>query len=93
MFSPPILASQIVHAYGQSQSGIVPELVMVINILIPQGDPDHSLPQQSWNRMLDPRRIAVVRKTVGQAAGEVPDLIGFLEQDRSGIGGNDAAIK
>ena len=43
--------------------------------------------------MLGPKRIAVIGKAVRQAAGEVQELIGWLPQDHSGVGGNHPAVE
>ena len=66
---------------------------MVIEILVPQGQPLQALGQKLGERMLDEAGIARVAKTRGQGAGDAQPVIDLAEQQHAAIAGEVAGGK
>ena len=61
-----LLTQQIALAANEGLQRIAPQVVMVINVFVAQGQPVNALGQQRFQGVFDIARVAVVDKTVGQ---------------------------
>ncbi len=68
-------------------------MVVVVEILIPQRQPEHTLRNQIQQRVLDLLRAAVVGEASGEAPHDPGPLFQLLQQQRSPVGGDVAPIE
>jgi len=72
---------------------VMAQVLVVIEVLVPQRHPEHALPDQRPHRMLNQVRIARIDKTPCQPIDQTDRFIGLPEQQRSGIRADRAAVK
>jgi hypothetical protein len=68
-------------------------LLVIVEILVPQGDPEHPLADECPYRVLDPLRLTLVDKAARQSIDQSDRFVGALQQQCSGIGADRAAVK
>ena len=73
----PCLACQIVTAARQRQQAVPSDLVVVVEIIVTQREPQHPLPGQRFDRVLCSGRIAVVLEASPKPPGQVENLVRF----------------
>jgi hypothetical protein len=69
------------------------ELVVVVQILIPQRNADNPLHHQRLERMLGVGRIAAVLEAGRQATGQAQHPVRGPQQQRTGVAGDGTASK
>jgi hypothetical protein len=72
---------------------VVPELVMVDQVLVPERDAEHALRHHRLDRVLDLRLGTVVTETRREPRRQADRPIGRPEQQRPGIRGDLAAVE
>jgi hypothetical protein len=72
---------------------IVPQLVVVVEILVAERDSEHPLTDQGRNLMLDIFRTPLVAKAQRKPVHHSDRSIGRSQQQRSGVGGDQPAIE
>ena len=72
---------------------VVPQPVVVDQVLVPQGDPDHPLADHCRDSMLDPRRVPAVREAGREPLDQADRAVGRAEQQRAGIRGHRPAVE
>ena len=92
-FTHPFLAGHIGATTGQRQRAVVTQSVMVVQILIAGRQRQHPLCDQGLKAMLDPRWIAIVRKTGRQSTGHVKQPVSFTKQQYAAIRCQSTAVK
>src|SRR4051794_31301683 len=68
----------------------MPEFVMIVEVLVPERDPEHALADEGSHLVLDQVRAAPVRKAGRKTSDQVDYPVGRPEQQRSGIRGERA---
>jgi hypothetical protein len=64
---------------------IVSQLLVIVQILIPQRDPEHALADHRPDRMLDQIRPTLVDEAAGQPVNQSDRLIHTPQQQHSGV--------
>jgi hypothetical protein len=82
---------QLAGEHGQHR--IVPQLVVVDQILVAERDAEDALADQRGDRVLDPLRVAGIAEAGGEAPDQADRPIGGAEQQRAGIGGDRPAVE
>jgi hypothetical protein len=72
---------------------VVPQRLVIVEILVPERDPEHPLRHQRAHRVLDRPRITVIHKALGQAVNQPDRFIRALQQQRPGIRAHPSAIE
>src|SRR5208337_2276814 len=79
---------------GQHREGwIVTQLVVVVQILVAERQPEDALSDQGLDLMLDEARIPPVGEASGKAAHEAEAAIDLPQQQRAGIRGDRPAVE
>ena len=76
-----------------AEHGIVPQLIMVDDVLVAERDAEDALAQHCWKLMDDERRAAAILETRSETRHEADRRIGLTEQQRTCIRGDLAAIE
>jgi hypothetical protein len=88
-----ILPCGVLLADQRRQEGIMPKIIVVKQVLIPQGQGVYPLSHEFFDRVLDKLRIAMI----GEATGELPKDPGskfdFSQQDSAAIRTDRPAVK
>jgi hypothetical protein len=71
----------------------VTQLVVIDQVLIAEGDPEHPLRHHRRDRVLDLRRGAMVDETRREPPHQIDRPIGRAEQQRPGVRGDLAAVE
>ena len=66
---------------------------MVVEILVAQAQPVHTLLDQRFDGMLDPIRIPMVGEALAQPTQNPGPLLHFAQQDAPGVGGDLTAVE
>ena len=77
----------------QRQQGILPQLIVVVQILVAQSDTVHALPHQLADAVFHQVRSPVIAKTGGELAQDSGALFHRAQQQRSGFRGDLSAIE
>jgi hypothetical protein len=72
---------------------VVAQLVVVDQVLVAQGDPEHPLTHQARHRVLDQFGRPVIGETAGKALDQPELARGGAEQHGTGLRGHPAAVK
>ena len=88
-----ILAARCQLARQNGHDRIVPQLIVVVEILIPQRNPNYPLPDKRCDRVFDKLRAPLVVKAGRKSIYQPNRTIRSSEQQRSGVRGNGATIK
>ena len=64
---------------------IVPQLLVIVEILVPQRHPKHPLPDQRPHRVFDQLRVALIDEAPSQPIDQPDRLIRAPQQQRSGV--------
>jgi hypothetical protein len=91
--APPLLPLHIILVQRHGQHRIVPQLVVIVEILVAQRQPKHALRDEVQQRMLDLLGVAVVGEAGGEAPYDSRARLQFLQQQGSPIGGDVAPIE
>jgi hypothetical protein len=75
------------------QHRIVPQVVVVDEVLIAERDPEHPLADQGGQPMLDAVRVVGVAEARREPPDQADGAIGGAEQQRAGIGGDRPTIE
>lgn len=75
------------------QQGIVPQLLVVVEVLVAQTHGKDPLLEQLLDRELDQLRVAKVVETGGEAAENVRAGLDFPQEQGPRVGSNRAAVK
>ena len=76
--SPPILTVGLFFTDHHRQQGIVPQLIMIVEILVAQGQPINPLGDEFFDRMLDQIGITMIGETPGKLPDDARDPFGLL---------------
>ena len=71
----------------------MPQLIVVIEVLVAEGESHHPLGEQFVNGELDPLRIAKVGETPRELPDDAAVLLDLTEQPGPGAGGDATAIE
>jgi hypothetical protein len=82
---------QLAGEHGQHW--VVPQVVMVDQVLVAERDAEDTLADQRGDLMLDPRRVASVAEAAGEALDQPDGAVGGTEQQRAGIRGDRPAVE
>ena len=93
LLPPPVLALHVPLAGQQRQQGILPQLIVVVEILVAQGDAVHALPHQLADAVFHQVRSPVIAKTGGELAQDAGALFHRAQQQRPGFRGDLSAIE
>ena len=66
---------------------------MVVEVLVSECDADDALHDQGLDRVFDEGGVAAVLEAGGEFAGQAEHLVGGAKQQRTGIGGDGAAVE
>ena len=88
-----ILARGIALADHDGQERIVPQLVVIIEVFVTQGQSEDPLPQKLLDRVFDPFFVAMIGKTLSQLPDDARVLLDLSQQQTTGIRGDRAAVK
>jgi len=88
-----LLALRLQLAGQSRQHRIVPQLVVVVEVLIAQRDAEHPLTDQSCNRVLDALRVAPVPEASGKPANQPDRLVGPSQQQCTRVRADHAAVE
>jgi len=88
---PPAPRSELADQHSKDR--IVPQRLVIVQVLVPERDPKDPLRHQRPHRVLDRARITIVHKAPGQAVNQPDRFIGALQQQRPGIGCHPPAIE
>ena len=66
---------------------------MIIEVFIPQGQAENTLPQQLFEAMLDAARIASIHEAIGETAKDAKLLIELLKHQHTGIAAQMSAVE
>jgi len=80
-----VLASRLELAGQRREHGVVAQLIVVDEILVPQRDPEHPLRHHGRDAVLDQGRCAAVLETGGEPVHQADRPISGPKQHRSGI--------
>jgi hypothetical protein len=89
----PGLAGGIGPANDGSQEGVASEVVVVVEVLVAQGQGVDALGDELLEGVLDEPGIAMVGEAAGELADDAGDLFGLLEQQGAAIGGDGTAVE
>ena len=93
MRAPPLFSLDVVLAQRHRQHGIAPQFIVVIEILVTQRQPKHTLQDQIQQRVFDPVRAAVVLEAAGEPPHDPGPFFQLLQRQHSPIGGDVASIE
>jgi len=88
-----VLALHVALASQQRQQGILPQLIVVVQVLIAQGDAVYALPHQFADSVFYQVRSPVIAKAAGELAQDAGALFHRAQQQRPGLGGDLSAIE
>jgi hypothetical protein len=63
----------------------VSQLIVIVEILVPERYPEHALSDQRAHRVLHASRITMIEKALGQTVDELDRFIRALQQQRAGV--------
>jgi len=89
----PILALRVGLLHPHRQQRLTPEFFVVVQVLIPQGQSVHALRHQFRDRVLDPRRLAMVAERGRKLSDDPGALLHLPQQQTPGVAGDRSAIK
>ena len=75
------------------QHRILPKLIVVVQIFIPQRQPVHPLAHQLLHRVLDPLRLPMVRKTSRKLGDDPRALLHLAQQQPPRVAGDGSPVK
>jgi hypothetical protein len=71
----------------------MPQIVMIVQIFVPQTQPVHALSNQFFNRVLDPPRIAMINETVSKPSNDSSREFDFSQQQPAAVGCDRSSIE
>ncbi len=86
-------AARLQFAGQHRKQGIVPQGIVIVEVLIPQRQAKNPLPRQRRHRMLDKRGSAPVDETLGKPLDKLQSLVGAAQLQRPRVGSDRAPIK
>jgi hypothetical protein len=88
-----ITTGHIASSGEQSKQWIMPQLLMIVEALIPQSDPHHTLSQQLQRGELHQLRIAMISECPHERLEISKPLIDFPQQQPASVRSDRSAIK
>ena len=82
----PSLAIHIVDAAGQRQGRVVTQAVMIVEILVSQGQGEDALRHQGLHIVLDASGITIIDKGIRHTLRHVEKPVGLPQQQRTAVG-------
>ncbi len=82
----PFRRERVLFADTDGQERIAPQILVIIQIFVPQGQSIHALGEQLLQPMLHEELIAPIAETTGQAAEYAQAAIERTQQQRAAIG-------
>src|SRR5439155_286619 len=76
-----------------SQQRVLPQLLMIIQILVSQRQTVDPLRQQLLHRMLHKNRVAPIQKALGQPRQQVQPPVGLPQQQPTAVSGQRSSIE
>src|SRR5262249_14934057 len=83
----------IAFANHGCQQGVVPQVIMVVEVLIAQSQSVDSLGDEMLKRVLDELRVTMIREARGELLDDPGERLGLAEQQAATVGGNVTAIE
>ncbi len=91
--SRPGLAGGVGLADDGGQQGVVPQVVVVVEVFIAQGQAVDPLGEQFFDGVLDEVGVAMIGEAAGELAEDAGDLLDLAEQQCPAVGGDVAAVE
>ena len=88
-----LLARQIALARKQRQQRIVPQLVVIVEVLVAQRQPVDALAHQLAHAVLAALGVAMIAEARRQPLQQLQPPVDLAQQDRSPVGADRAAVK
>ncbi len=88
-----VLSGHVRTSHSQRQGRIIPQTIVVIDILVAQTQTEDPLCQHALHAMFDPVRITIIRKALRKPTGHVASFIDLPQELGTRIGGHASAIK
>ena len=88
-----ILAERIAFVANDGQQRVAAQLVVIIEVLVPQRQPGEALRQELGELVIHKTRVALIVETLGQCARHAQAVIDLTQQQRAAVGGEGAARK
>ena len=82
---PPLSPRDVRLPRRHRQQRVVPQHVVVVEVLVPAGQRQHPLAHELLDRVLDQRRIAMIREAGGELPQQ-PAALGDLAQQEQAAG-------
>jgi hypothetical protein len=89
----PRLAGGVEFADDGGQQGVAAEVVVVVEVLIAQGQAVDPLGDEIGQGMLDEVRVAMVGEAGSELVDDSGELLGLAEQQRAAIGSDVATVE
>ena len=90
---PPGLAGRVVLADDGGQQRVAAEVVVVVEVLVAQGQAVDPLGEEVLDGVLDEVGVAVVGEAGGELADDAGEGLGLAEQQGAAVGGDGAAVE
>ena len=81
----PLGSGQIFTPDHQCQNAVVPKLIVIVQVLVAQGDPQDPLGHQAGKGVFPPLRGPMIGETPGQTAGHIQHPVGLAQEQRTTI--------
>lgn len=93
LFLAAVEAEHIRASANPRQQRIQAQAIMVVDVLVAQGNAHDPLAQEHRQIVLDEQRIAVIGETPGKLLAETPDAINFPQQQGAAVAGQMPAAE
>ena len=80
-------------ARQQRQQRVAPQVVVVVEVVVPQSNAGDALRHQCPHRMFDETLVPVVREGCGNSVEELGGAVRLPQQQRSGVGRDRSAVE
>jgi len=92
-FPEPVLAGGIFLSHDGCQQGIVPQVIVVVEVFVAQGQGIDSLGYEMFKGVLDELGVTMIGKASGELPNDTGEFLGLAEQQAAAVGRDVAAIK
>src|SRR5262249_28078144 len=75
------------------QQGVVPQIIMVVEILVTQSQGVNSLRDEVLKGVLDELRVTMIGEARGELLDDPGEHLGLTEQQAAAVGGNGTAVE
>ena len=93
MGSAALFAFEVLFAAEQGQQRVRAQLIVIVEVLIPQRQPVDALGDQLWHAVFDLRGLPIIVETVGEFPHDAGALFELAQQHRAAVGADRAAIE